>query len=86
MHPKTAHCLFIFLVGVNLTISYKKFKEKNREDFENDKNKYYSKYIKKVLKRVALLVVTAVVVSILPLAFKNLYVKFGIFLLLLLLY
>ena len=77
---KTAHCLFIFLVGVNLAISYKKFKEKNREDFENDKNKYYSKYIKKVLKRVALLVVAAASVSILSyFAFKNLYVKFGIF-------
>lgn len=77
---KTAHCLFIFLVGVNLAISYKKFKEKNKEDFDNDKNKYYSKYIKKVLKRVALLVVAAIAVSILSyLAFKNLYVKFGIF-------
>ena len=61
---KTAHCLFIFLVGVNL-ISYKKFKEKNREDFENDKNKYYSKYITKVLKRVAVLAVAAIAVSIL---------------------
>ena len=77
---KTAHCLFIFLVGVNLAISYKKFKEKNREDFENDKNKYYSKYLSKTFKRIAVLVVAAASVSILSyLAFKNLYVKFGIF-------
>ena len=64
--PKTAHCLFIFLVGVNLLISYKKFKEKNREDFENDKNKYYSKYIKKVLKRVAVLIVAALLLVFFP--------------------
>ena len=77
---KTAHCLFIFLVGVNLAISYKKFKEKHREDFENDKNKYYSKYLSKTFKRIAVLVVAAASVSILSyLAFKNLYVKFGIF-------
>ena len=77
---KTAHCLFIFLVGVNLAISYKKFKEKNREDFENDKNKYYSKYLSKTFKRIAVLVVAAASVSILSyFAFKNLYVKFGIF-------
>ena len=77
---KMAHCLFIFLVGVNLAISYKKFKEKHREDFENDKNKYYSKYLSKTFKRIAVLVVAAASVSILSyLAFKNLYVKFGIF-------
>ena len=77
---KMAHCLFIFLVGVNLAISYKKFKEKHREDFENDKNKYYSKYLSKTFKRIAVLVVAAASVSILSyFAFKNLYVKFGIF-------
>ena len=43
---KIAHVLFIFAVGINLAISYKKFRRKHREDYRNNKYKY-QQYLQK---------------------------------------
>ena len=77
---KIAHVLFIFAVGVNLAISYKKFRRQHREDYRNNKYKYYNQFIGKSLRRVLYLLLAGVTMSVLSyLTFGNLYVKFGIF-------
>ena len=77
---KIAHILFIFAVGINLAISYKKFRRQHREDFRNNKYKYYNQFIGKSLRRVLYLLLAGVTMSVLSyLTFGNLYVKFGIF-------
>lgn len=77
---KIAHVLFIFAVGVNLAISHKKFKRKHREDYRNNKYKYYNQFIGKSLRRVLYLLLAGMTMSFLSyITFGNLYVKFGIF-------
>ena len=77
---KIAHILFIFAVGVNLAISYKKFRRKHREDYKNNKYKYYNQFIGKTLRRVLYLLLAGITMSFLSyITFGDLYVKFGIF-------
>lgn len=77
---KIAHILFIFAVGVNLAISYKKFRRKHREDYKNNKYKYYNQFIGKTLRRVLYLLLAGMTMSFLSyITFGDLYVKFGIF-------
>ena len=77
---KIAHILFIFAVGVNLAISYKKFRRKHREDYKNNKYQYYNQFIGKTLRRVLYLLLAGMTMSFLSyITFGDLYVKFGIF-------
>lgn len=77
---KIAHILFIFIVGVNLAVSYKKFRRKHREDYRNNKYQYYNQFIGKSLRRVLYLLLAGMTMSFLSyITFGELYVKFGIF-------
>ena len=77
---KIAHILFIFAVGVNLAVSYKKFRRKHREDYKNNKYQYYNQFIGKTLRRVLYLLLAGMTMSFLSyITFGDLYVKFGIF-------
>ena len=77
---KVAHVIFIFIVGVNLAISYKKFKRKNKELYKENKSEYNSLYAGRQLKRVFYLLIAGGVMSLLSyLSFGDLFVKFGIF-------
>ena len=52
MMAKISHTIFILMVGVNSTISYNKFREKNKKLYEKDKSSFNNQYIGKVAKRI----------------------------------
>lgn len=63
-----SHTLFIFIVGMNLSISYQKYKLEDKD-----------KYIKKQIKRGLFLLGIGMILSLLTyLAFGNKYIRFGI--------
>lgn len=75
-----AHSVFILMVGVNLAVSYKKYKELNKELYENNKTNFSNMYAGKMFKRSMYLLLFGFIMSILSyLGFGNLFVKFGIF-------
>ena len=77
---KISHTLFIFMVGVNSAISYQKFREKNRELFNENYKSFRNHYIVKTFKRVSFLLLAALSMTVLSyIGFGNLFVKFGIF-------
>lgn len=78
---KSAHLTFIFIVGVNLAISYQKYRK--AFEYKDDKEKIRLKenaHFGKQVKRAIFLIFAGIVMSILSyLAFGSLWVKFGIF-------
>ena len=74
---RSAHSIFILMVGVNIAISYKKIKEKYKE-FNNDE--FMNIYIGKTFKRAMYLLLFGFIMTLLSyLGFGNLFIKFGIF-------
>ena len=68
---KSAHITFIFMVGVNLALGYQRSEKKNQE-----KDAFFGKNVKRSL----FLYFAGMIVSIFSfIAFKDLFVKFGIF-------
>jgi len=73
---KIAHVTFIFMVGINLTISYLRYKEKKKNLKEEELNNSYNG---KQFKRGLFLIGAGMIMTLLSyLAFKDKYIKFGI--------
>ena len=66
-----AHNIFIFMVGVNMIVSYKKHKQKNKSEDE-----YIGKQFKRAL---VLFLIGMAMTAITYIIFPDKYIRFGIF-------
>jgi len=75
---KSSHITFIFVVGINLAISYQKYKKayEYNDDLVFKTNAHFGKQV----KRAIFLIFAGIVMSILSyFAFGSMWIKFGIF-------
>ena len=78
---KSSHVTFIFMVGVNLAVSYQKYNKAYTEEVDGELKKLKENaHFGKQVKRAAFLIGAGIVMSILSyLGFGSMWVKFGIF-------
>jgi uncharacterized membrane protein len=78
---KSAHTTFIFMVGVNLAVSYQKYNKAYTEEEDGEiKRLKENAHFGKQVKRAMFLIGAGIIMSILSyLGFGSLWVKFGIF-------
>jgi uncharacterized membrane protein len=75
-----AHGVFILMVGVNLSVSYKKMKEKYRDLYDNKRSEFMNMYTGKIFKRSMYILLFGFIMTLLSyLGFGHLFIKFGIF-------
>lgn len=78
---KSAQIIFIFMVGINLSVSYQKYNKAYTEEVDGEIRKLKENaHFGKQVKRAAFLIGAGIVMSILSyLGFGSMWVKFGIF-------